>query len=77
MLQQAIMNALETNENIKHLSKEIESPSKEIEYINNNKKGRSGKFTTEKYNNQNKRLMEKFDSKMMRQRKRSVNLMRE
>lgn len=75
MLQQAIMNALETNENIRHLSKEIESPSKEIEYINNNKKGPNGKFTAEKY--KNKRLMEKFDSKMMRQRKRSVNLMRE
>lgn len=69
--------SLKQMKTLKHLSKEIESPSKEIEYINNNKKGPSGKFTTEKYNNQNKRLVEKFNSKTMGQRKRSVNLMRE
>ena len=73
MLQQAIMNVLETNENRRHLSKELESPSKEIKYISNNKKGPNGKFITEKYNNQNRSLMEKFNSKMMGQRKRSVN----
>ena len=33
MLQQEIMKMLELNENIKHLGKEIESPSKQIEYI--------------------------------------------
>lgn len=67
------MNVLETNENRRHLSKELESPSKEIEYTSNNKKGPNGKCITEKCNNQNKSLMEKFNSKMMGQRKRWVN----
>ena len=40
------MNVLETNENRRHLSKELESPSKEIEYTSNNKKGPNGKCIT-------------------------------
>lgn len=73
MPQQARMSVLETNENRRRLSKEIESPGKRQNTLIIIKKGPNGTFITEKYNNQNKSLMEKFHSKMMGQRKRSVN----